>query len=121
MLAKEYRLSQKYEFLKLKRRGQTKFTPLFNFSFLKANSAGEKEMPRFGFIASTHLDKRATVRNRAKRKVREAVRLFLKKNPPSPNFSALTGVFIIKREAVSQSYEKIELEVNKVLSEVFKF
>lgn len=121
MLSKKYRISKKQDFLKLKKHGQTKFSPLFNFSFLRDNQNEPlSAWPRFGFITSTNLDKRATVRNRVKRRVREVVRLFLKNNPTPARFSGLLGVFIIRKAAVLKNYEEIESEVNRVLSEVSK-
>jgi len=122
MLRKDYRLREKFEFLRLKRFGKTIFTPLFNFSFIKlpTPSTGPVLPPRFGFITSNNLDKRAVVRNRVKRRVREAVRLFLRSHKLPPGSSGLSAAFIIRRAALSRSYEEIEFEVNKVLSEVFK-
>lgn len=122
MLRQENRLKEKFEFLKLKRSGKTIFAPLFNFSFIQSlpYDPSTAKPPSFGFVTSTHLDRRATERNRVKRKVREAVRLFLKKHPLPVGYPGLLGVFIIRKAALTKDYEEIELEVNKVLSDVFK-
>ena len=123
MLQQKNRLKEKFEFLKLKRFGKTIFTPLFNFSFIQPLSHGPStaKPPSFGFVTSTHLDKRATARNQVKRKVREAVRLFLKNHSLPVDYPGLLGVFIIRKAALARNYEEIESEVNKVLSGVFKF
>lgn len=122
MLQQENRLKERFEFLKLKRSGKTIFTPLFNFSFIQLLPIrpGFAKPPSFGFVTSTHLDKRATVRNRVKRKVREAVRLFLKNHTLPAGYPGLLGVFIIRKAALTKNYEEISGEVNKVLSDVFK-
>lgn len=119
MLSRQNRLVSKFDFLSLKRSGQTVFAPFFNFS-CSADSQGGKRL-RFGFIISTKIDKRATVRNRTKRLFREAVRLFLKEKELNDRWQGLMGVFIIKRSAVGKNYEEISSGVNQVLSKVFKF
>jgi ribonuclease P protein component len=122
MLKKENRLKETFEFQALRRSGKTVFTPLFNFSFRLplTGGSGTKMVPRFGFITSTNLDKRATTRNLVKRRVREAVRLYLKGHILPPRFSGLTGVFIIRKAAVTKGYEEIDSKVNQVLSQLFE-
>lgn len=68
---------------------------------------------RFGFIVSTRIDKRATVRNRAKRVLREAVRLRLEKFPLGHDV-----VFVLRKAIISKSYEEVSAALDKVLSEI---
>lgn len=122
MLKDENRLKSRRDFTKLRKYGQTIFTPLFNFSFIDPSPQKRDftEPLRLGFITSTNLDKRSTVRNRNKRLVREAVRLFLKKYLLPGKYSGFLGVFIIRKHIIGKTYEEVSLEVNKVLSKVFK-
>lgn len=119
MLPVANRLNSKFEFLKLKRYGRSVSTPIFNFAYLFNQSP--QEPSRFGFIISKKIDKRATVRNGTKRRLREAVRLFLKDFKREINGRGLTAVFIIRRGALDKSYEEVSHWVNQVLSKVFKF
>lgn len=119
MLSVVNRLNSKFEFLKLKRHGRVIPTPVFNFSYLF--NQPPQAPARFGFIVSTKVDKRATVRNRTKRLIREAVRLYLKESKLEISVRGLMGVFIIRRGALAKSYEEISHWVNQVLPEVFKF
>ncbi|PIS23228.1 ribonuclease P protein component [candidate division WWE3 bacterium CG08_land_8_20_14_0_20_40_13] len=100
MLKAQNRLLDDYDFRRVKRLGKTFVTPLFVLSFAPAkNPAGP---PRFGFVFATTFDKRAVVRNRHKRILREAVRVNLNK------FHAGFDIVIIpRRKLIGKTYEEI--------------
>lgn len=65
-----------------------------------------------GFLVSKKVDKRAVVRNRLKRQLREIVRLFLKENKIKPG--RLLAV-VAKPEAKAATYQELQAEVQALL------
>jgi len=110
MLPRQYRLSDDYDFRRVRRLGQTFFTPLFNLTLAPAKN---KESLRFGFIASTKLDKRSTVRHRAVRLLREAVQATLPRWP-----KGVDAVLVARSRLLSSSYEEVAATLNQVLPRV---
>ncbi len=110
MLPKENRLTDDYDFRRVKRLGRSYHCPLFKLSVARRKLEGP---PRFGFVISTKIDKRATVRNRIKRLLREAVRAKLSRVPDGFDL-----VFVVRPKIVGKSYEEVRAEVDQVLSKV---
>lgn len=110
MLPKENRLTDDHDFRRVKRLGKRYHGSVFSLTV-----APQKVVtaPRFGFVVSTRIDKRATVRNQIKRRLREAVRSSLIN--VSKGFDL---VFVVRPDIKSASYEEISAEVDKVLSKV---
>lgn len=110
MLKKQNRLATNFEFNVVKKHGEKISTRFFNLYYLKAkNYEGES---RFGVVVPNSFSKKAPERNRAKRLLREMVRL---------NFSKIKdGYWVVifpKEEIKEKKYEEIGTEFNKVLSE----
>lgn len=110
MLPKENRLTDDYDFRRVKRLGKIYHSPIFSLTVAPRKISGPS---RFGFVISTKIDKRATVRNRIKRLLREAVRKQLEKTP-----NGFDLVFVVRPRIVGKSYEEVGAEVDKVLSKV---
>lgn len=68
---------------------------------------------KIGILVSKKVSKRAVVRNRLKRQVREAVRLVLKEKGIPVGYLL---AFSIKAEAKDQTYETLESDVRSVLT-----
>lgn len=68
---------------------------------------------KIGILVSKKVSKRAVVRNRIKRQVREVVRLLLKENRIPIGYLL---VFSVKAEARGQEYVTLETDVKNVLS-----
>lgn len=113
MLPKENRLTDDYDFRRVKRLGKSYHCPLFKFSFAPQKVSG---LSRFGFVISKKIDKRAVVRNKIKRLLRQAVRENLEKIPEGFDI-----VFVVRPSIVGKSYEEISLEFNKILSKISFF
>lgn len=73
MLAKAYRLQKDTEIKRLIRSGKTFFLPQMTIKYLAQTEPSIK----IGFVVSNKIDKRATVRNKLKRRLREATRKLL--------------------------------------------
>jgi ribonuclease P protein component len=67
--------------------------------------------PRFTFVVSTAVDKRATVRNRMKRLLREAVRKVL---PTAPR---IDGV-IVARKGMPDIQDEVDTLIHELFDEV---
>jgi len=80
-------------------------TDLFGLSFLK----NRLNKPRFGFIVSKKIDKRAVKRNRLKRLFKTAVAKNLDK------FKNIDYLFLVKKSALGKSLNKIENEIKKIV------
>lgn len=107
MLPRENRLVSKYSFSRLYKRGKVYFSPFFS---LTVGTSKNQEDLKIGFVVSTKIDKRATVRNNLKRKLREAVRIIL------PTLKrGFEASFYVKNGMKGKRYEEVSAEVNKVL------
>lgn len=69
MLPRKYRLAKEKDFKTLAKNGGFSFTKELGIKYLKNNL----NFSRFGFVVSNKIDKRATVRNKIKRRLREIV------------------------------------------------
>lgn len=63
---------------------------------------------KIGFLVSKKVDKRAVVRNRLKRQVREVVRLLLKEDKIKAGFMI---AFIVKPEAKAAEHQDLETDI----------
>jgi len=92
-LAKKYRLKKRKDFEAVKKKGKLVSGPLFSLLVLKEKSAG----PKFAFIVSKKIDKRAVVRNKIRRRLAEAVRQIL------PKISANLKVIFLARPRLKEA------------------
>lgn len=104
-MQRRFRLRRSTDFESLRRDGRQWHHPL---AILVINPNRRPES-RFGFSASRHIGK-ATVRNRVKRLLREAVRK--KIDAVQPGWDCL---FIARRAAVEADYREIESAVTQLL------
>ncbi len=112
MLKKQNRLTSKFEFNVTKKYGKKFSAKFFNLYYLDAkNYEGE---PKFGIVVPNTFSKSAPQRNRAKRLLREVVRLNLE------GFKNGYWIVIFPKDSIKDTkYEEISTEFNKVLSEIF--
>lgn len=120
MLPRENRLRAKYDFNQVKRFGRSLDTPLFGLSFWRPRSQSPGQSSRFGFIVSKRFCKKASERNRAKRKLRETVRLWLKAQPLTTRGIYRDVVLVARPALLKSSYEEINRWLVEVLPKVFK-
>lgn len=107
MLPKKHRITDDYDYKRVRRLGETFHTPLF---ILTIAPAKDPTTLRFGFITSKKLDKRAVVRNRAKRLLREAVR---------ENFDifkkGVDVVLVAKRDVIGKTSKDVSILLARTL------
>jgi len=117
MLPKENRLTDDYDFRRVRRLGKSYHCPFFKLALTRRKNVGTlpagRQASRFGFVISTKIDKRATVRNRIKRLLRQAIRERLEKIPAGFDF-----VLVVRPNIAGKSYEEICAAVDRTLSKI---
>ena len=92
-------LSQKKDFERVAKIGQPFFAPELGFKITK-NNLGKN---RYGIVIPTVIDKRATVRNTIRRRIKEVARL------ADPNLKQGFDLMFLVRESVKDlKYQEIE-------------
>lgn len=108
MLPKINRLTGKEDFDLVKEKGR-KFQERC-FGVIACEN--RKDVSRFGFIISSRISKKATIRNRTRRVLREAVRSFLPNLKPGYDV-----IFLGRREILDKSYQEVLLQVERIFKE----
>ncbi|PIR05888.1 ribonuclease P protein component [Candidatus Kuenenbacteria bacterium CG11_big_fil_rev_8_21_14_0_20_37_9] len=91
MLAKEYRLSKDVDFQKVYKKGIILFSLFFNVKYLENNLQNS----RFGIVVSTKISKKAVIRNKNKRIIRNIIYENL------TNISQCFDVIILAKPAIT--------------------
>lgn len=126
MLPKENRLTKIRDFNLLFKHGFYISGGFLDIKLLKLNKIldyiPKKEDPdifinqlRLGISVGLKISKKAVVRNKIKRQIREILRLFLQKNQIIPGYYIL---FIAKKEIIGKEYLEIEKEVVYLLNKI---
>ncbi|MFA4954972.1 MAG: ribonuclease P protein component [Patescibacteria group bacterium] len=109
MLPRAKRLTKQRDFIKLAQQGRSIFGPLATLRVRQIT--GEKS--KVAFITSTKVMKKAVDRNRAKRRMREAVRANWNLILPEMHL-----LFILKPEACTVEYKSMLEEVARLISKI---
>ena len=107
MLSKAHRLHKEKDFKKTFQKGRSFFTKALGVKVLKNNL----KTSRFGIVVSTKISKKAVVRNKVKRQIREVLRSQLDKVKPGYDVVIITLPAIIDKEYV---------DIEKDLKSAFK-
>jgi len=107
MLPKENRLKKKKDFKEVFKKGKG-FRK--DFLFLKIKNNSFKKI-RFGFIVSREISKKAVIRNKIKRRLREIIKKELSKIKPG-----IDGVLIAKKGIEKKDF----LEIKEVVFQLLK-
>ena len=110
MLPKENRLPLRTEFLRLKKEGL--YCSSQNFNLLYVVEKDEIASPRFAFVVSKKIDKRAVIRNRIRRHLSEAIYPLLPKLK-----KGTSGIFLVKRSLTERAFPEIKTELGKLFKE----
>ena len=72
-----------------------------NFKYIKTDS----KYSRFAFVVSTSISKKAVIRNKIRRQLREIVRLLIKDGKIKPGHD---GAFYTKQPIIEKKYQDLE-------------
>jgi ribonuclease P protein component len=116
VLPKENRLSLKTEFARIRKNGRIFQGKLFSLLVVDQKLTTNDQRPKFAFIISKKIHRRATRRNRARRLLTEAVRVFLAKVKPG-----VEGVFLGKKMIIGKDFSEIKSEVEEIFKKAGLF
>jgi ribonuclease P protein component len=109
MLARDNRLDPK-DFSTLKRQGKISHSESFSISYRKR---ADKLPSRFGFVVSTKISTKATIRNKSKRALREGVRHITTIAKPGYDCVFLAKPVIVKKYT-SELLEEVRTALTKI-------
>lgn len=118
MLSQEFRLKRKRDFEIILEQGKFVGGALATLKYWKVNL---EQFPKrgyavddlkIGFVVSLKVSKKAVVRNRLKRQMREVVRLLMKDKKISAGY---LFVFFAKKEMIDQTFESITKDLHSLL------
>ncbi|MBI3290109.1 ribonuclease P protein component [Candidatus Microgenomates bacterium] len=92
MLPKENRLNKKADFNLVSKKGQIVQSKNFGLAYLVT---GASTPPKFGFIVSNKISKRAVDRNRIKRILRQIIRELIKDDQSGLALSTANGLLLV--------------------------
>jgi ribonuclease P protein component len=106
MLPKKHRLKKKKDFEKVIKKGKGARGDFLNLKFLTNNL----KVVRVGFVVGQKISKKATVRNRVKRRLREVMRINLKKIKPGYDL-----IFFTRKGIEEKNFWEIKEIVEQLL------
>jgi len=107
MLSSKYRLTKAKDFKKVNAFGRSLFSRFFRLKYL----ANNLESSRLAIVTSTRVSKKATVRNRIRRQLREIIRLNLAKIKAGYDI-----VIFVQIQALAKNYQELEQEIFALLT-----
>ena len=107
MLPKEHRLKKEKDFERVLKKGKSKKGDFLILRVVKNNL----KTIRIGVVVSRKVSKKAVLRNKTKRKLREAARANIKKIKPGYDL-----VFFTKKGIEKKSFSEIKKEVEKLIA-----
>ncbi len=111
MLARIHRISSEQTFSLILKKGSS-----LSFSHFRVKWVLSKNLyPRFGIVVSNKISKKATVRNTIKRRLREIVRPYCKKQ-----LLQIDGIIFVKPEIVNVSFQMLSKEMKYALDTLGK-
>ncbi|MFW6130438.1 MAG: ribonuclease P protein component [Atribacterota bacterium] len=109
MLPRKNRLKKNNDFRSVFKNGNTVNGELF-FLKLKRNNLG---INRFGFVIGTQISKKATVRNKIKRRLTEAIKQNLDKVK-----SGFDIIIIAKPKVIDKNYSEIKQRIDNLFKQI---
>lgn len=110
MLARRNLVPLKKEFGRIRKEGRLYDSPSFGLLVSFGPPPQSSVEARSAFIVSKKIDKRSVVRHNVKRKLADAIAIFLTSIPKN-----LELVFLAKPKAVESSRDELEIEIKSVL------
>ncbi len=117
MLPKRYRLRKNAEFVATYAQKKYVLSSYFALHIGKQKPF-EDYISKVAFVVSKKIDKRATVRNKIKRKMREAYKNLIIENPEYQKWISL--IFLAKKPCIDANFQKIKEEMQYNLKKAVK-
>ena len=114
MLQRKYRLKKYSAFIATYKRNNAVSDDNVCIYFGKEKTGMDTDT-KFAFVVSKKIHKRAVVRNRIKRLMRESIRLMLKENKIPFIHKYLSVICVAKQNAISCSFPDIENSLTNLL------
>ena len=112
MLAKKHKISNRKLIPKIINNGKSLNTSLFVIKYLY----NQEEISHFGVVTSQKISKKAVERNKIRRRIFEAIRLYIKENPKhSKNINA---VILTKKSTLNTDYKTMYDTISNSLSKI---
>ncbi len=109
MLPRKHRLKKKKEFERVFKEGKAKKKDFLFIKFIKNNL----DDTRFGFVVSKKISKKAVVRNKVKRRLREAAREMLSEIKPGYDI-----VIVAQKGIEKQDFFQIKENLRQLLKKI---
>ena len=109
MLPRENRLKKKKDFEKVFKKGKAKKGKFFLIKFIK----NELKTIRIGFVVSKKISNKATKRNKLKRRMREATKMFLPSLPLGMDI-----VIVALRGSENLDFDQIRNHLEDLLNQI---
>lgn len=110
MLPKENRLTKKTDFTQVSKRGEVIQSKNFGLAYFRANN---NKAPKFGFIVSNKISKKAVDRNKVKRVLRQVVRELV-----GDVKNGLLFVLLVKKSILGASQDELKRELEGKLRQI---
>ena len=107
MLPKVNRLKKKNDFERVFKEGK-RYILSSGELYLKIIKNNLKNS-RFGFVVSKKFSKKATIRNRIKRRLREVIKIGLPKVK-----KGIDGIIVVRRDLDAKNFRELEEKINKL-------
>jgi len=117
MLAKKYRLRKNSEFVATYAQKQYVFNSYYTLNLGKQKPF-ENYITKVAFVVSKKIHKRAVVRNKIKRRMREAYKALILENSNYNKWISL--IFSAKQECISANYQIIKSQMKEILEKAIK-
>lgn len=116
MLKKEYRLKKRSAFAATYKTGKSYHRSGITLFCGRIKPAGAVEIPtKIGFVVSKKIHKRAVKRNRIKRLMREAVRLYIKSQNEKFDTKYLSLIFVSSSVLLDKDYNFVNKSINELM------
>lgn len=116
MLPREYRLKKRTAFNATYKTGHSYHKDGITLFCGKNKSAEQINIiTKIGFVVSKKIHKRAVKRNRIKRLMREAVRLYIKEYEGNFDTKYLSLIFIASSKLLGKDYKYIKSAINELM------
>lgn len=109
MLPRHYRFPLRTDLSRLKKKGKIFQAPFFGL-IVSSQPVTAAKNPRFAFIVSKKISKKAVQRNRIKRVLSEQIKIFFPRLK-----SGFDAVFLVKQEIVNKDSSAIGDQMEKIL------